>query len=59
LAEKMYNLRRREYVYKKTATGGLASHFSRLADSKEGSAVKTHRRLEVEKAHMPVDMWKL
>ena len=60
LAEKMYDLRirPREYMYKKTAAGGLVSHFSLLADPELGAAVRTHRKLQEEKAHLPVKIFK-
>ena len=48
----MYTMRPREYVY-----GSLATHWSRLADVDSGSAVKTYRQLQIEKAHLPVELW--
>ena len=57
LTEKMYSMRPREYVYKKGENGSFASLRSRLADVDSGSAVKTHRQLQIEKAHLPVELW--
>ena len=53
----MYTMRPREYVYKKSEDGSLATHWSRLADVDSGSAVKTYRQLQIEKAHLPVELW--
>ena len=53
----MYTMRPREYVYKKSEYGSLATHWSRLADVDSGSAVKTYRQLQIEKAHLPVELW--
>ena len=35
----------------------LATHWSRLTDVDSGSAVKTYRQLQNEKAHLPVELW--
>ena len=35
----------------------LATHWSRLTDVDSGSAVKTYRQLQIEKAHLPVELW--
>ena len=40
-------------MYRKTDTGQLSTYVKRLADSKEGAAVTTYRRIEVEKCHLP------
>ena len=29
----------------------------RLADVNSGSAVKTYRQLQIEKAHLPIELW--
>ena len=49
LRDKMYTMRPREYVYKKSEDGSFATHWSRLADVDSGSAVKTYRQLLIEK----------
>ena len=59
LAKKIFDLKKREYIYKKTKTGHLSSHFSDLSDVTEGSAVATYRRLQVEKAHLPTSIWEM
>ena len=59
LRDKMYTMRPREYVYKKSEDGSLAlaTHWSRLADVDSGSAVKTYRQLLIKKAHLQVELW--
>ena len=58
LAKRIFNLKRKMYIYKRKADGSLVSHFSKLADADIGSAVLTYREKQVEKAHLPLDMWK-
>ena len=53
----MFTMRPREYVYKKSEDGSFAIHWSRLADVDSGSTVKTYRQLQIEKAHLPVELW--
>ena len=35
----------------------LATRWSRLADVNSGSALKTYRQLQIEKAHLPIELW--
>ena len=58
VAQQMYDLKYREYIYRKTQGGLFKTRPSRLADAEEGSAVKSRRETEVNKAHLPVEMWK-
>jgi hypothetical protein len=44
-------------IDRRKESGALASHFSYLADVEQGSAVKTFRKQQQEKAHLPVDIW--
>ena len=53
----MYTMNPREYVLKKCEDGSLATRWSRLADVNTGSAVKTYRQLQIEKAHLPIELW--
>ena len=53
----IYNMKNREFVYRKKPTGCLATYFPRLCNHVEGAAVDTLRRQEVERAHMPVSLW--
>ena len=58
LIHKVYELRRHEYLYKRKACGNLATHFSLLADSEEGSSTKNHRKNQSEKCHLPIQFFK-
>ena len=44
-------------MLKKCEDGSLATRWSRLADVNSGSAVKTYRQLQIEKAHLPIELW--
>ena len=57
IIDKLYNLKKREFVYKTNESGAQVSHFSQLVDVEEGSAVRTYRRLHQEKSHLPVEIW--
>ena len=59
LAEKIFNLKKKEYVYKRYSSGQLATHYSHMVDCDEDAAVSTARRLQEEKAHMPTDIWNM
>ena len=54
----VYDLKNKEYIYKRKASGALSTHFSLLADHVEGSAIKAYRETQVKKAHLPVKLWK-
>ena len=55
LVQKVYELKRREYVYKKKPSGALSTHY--LVDPEEGSSTRTYRRIQVEKSHLPMQFW--
>ena len=58
LAERMFGLRERDYLHRRKAHNSpLSTHFSRLADREEGAAVATLRKVDVDKAHLPVKLW--
>ena len=44
----------KNYVFKRKPGGSLVSHFSKLR-----GAVDTHRKVEIEKAHLPTSLWKM
>ena len=58
LVDKLFNLKRREYIYKRKESGALATHFKHLADPDEGSSVKTYRKQQCDRAHLPLKLWK-
>ena len=58
VAKKMYDLKFREYLYRQTRGKGIFNtRVSRLADYEQGSAVKTWRKREMDKSHLPLDLW--
>ena len=59
LAGLIYEKRKKNYVFKRKPGGSLVSHFSLLRDTVEGAAVDTHRKVEIEKAHLPTSLWKM
>ena len=50
----MFGLRKRDYLYRRKAHDGPLSS---LADRDEGAAVATLRKVDVDKAHLPVKLW--
>ena len=57
LASIIYERMKKNYVYKRKPSGRLSTYFTQLKNHIEGSAVDTHRNLEVDKAHLPVSLW--
>ena len=57
VVREIYNLKNKEYIYRKKASGQLSTRFSWLADTEEGTAVKTFRKVKLSKVHMPVNIW--
>ena len=47
------NLKHKENLYRKTDTGQLCTNVQRLANSKEGPAVATYRKIEEDKSPLP------
>ena len=58
LVNEVFVLKKKQYIYKEKPSGNLSTHFSRLADATEGSSVRTYRNRQVEKAHVPLEIWK-
>jgi hypothetical protein len=58
LAERVFKLKEKRYIYNRKADGSLVTHFSSLADVENGSAVGTYRKQQEKKAHLPLDLWK-
>jgi hypothetical protein len=44
-------------VFRLKPSGHLATYFTQLKNHVEGAAVDTHRKLEVEKAHLTTSLW--
>jgi len=57
VAQKIFELRHVEYLYRRTPSGALSTHFSRLRNHEEGAAVDTFRKLGEEWAHLPTRIW--
>ena len=57
LVNKIFNLKKRDYIYKKKCTGVLSTHFSQLTDPIEGSSTSTYRRIQCDKSHLPIKFW--
>ena len=57
LAKEIFLLKKKKYIYNQKADGSLVTHFSRLADTEEGSSIKTYRKKQIEKSHLPVSFW--
>ena len=55
--DQIFQLKKREYIYRRKSSGALSTHFSILADPVEGASVNTYRKEQVSKAHLPVDIW--
>ena len=52
-------MKKRELVYKTKPSGQLASYYGKLNNHIEGAAVDTYSKLEVQKAHLTISLWKL
>ena len=60
LVEEVYNIRKKEYIYKRDARAQLVTEVggTRLADRDVGSAVANFRKNQILKSKFPVDFWK-
>ena len=57
LARRMFCLRRTNYLYKKKPDGSFATRISRLKDLEHGCTITNYRNRQVDKSHLPVDLW--
>jgi hypothetical protein len=57
LVDRIFELKKREYIYRRKFSGGPSTHFSRLADSEEGASVSSYRKEQIASAHLPVNLW--
>ena len=53
----MMNLKHKEYLYRKTDTALLSTYVKRLANSQEGAAVATYRKIEEDNSYLPTILW--
>ena len=56
LVRSVYELRKKEYLYKETSVGGLTHWVTERVDSC-GSALKTYRKEQLEKSCFPAEFW--
>ena len=58
LADRLFDLKSKQYTYNRKADGTLVTHFSILADVENGSAISTYRKQQEKKAHLPFHLRK-
>ena len=56
LVRSVYQLRKKDYLYKETSVGGLTHWVTERVDSC-GSALKTYRKEQFEKSCFPAEFW--
>ena len=56
LVRSVYELCKKEYLYKETSVGGLTHWVSERVDSCS-SALKTYKKDQLEKSHFPAEFW--
>ena len=57
LVEEVYQLRKKDYLYKETSTGELATHYTHLVDKNHGAAIRTYRAEQELKSRLPRAFW--
>ena len=57
LVEEVYHLRKKDYLYKETSTGELATHYTHLVDKNHGAAIRTYRAEQELKSKLPRAFW--
>ena len=57
LVEEVYQLRKKDYLYKETSTGELATHYTHLVDKNHGAAIRTYRAEQELKSKLPRAFW--
>ena len=59
LCEEVYNIRKKDYIYKLDAKGRFVTEMQghRLVDRDLGSAVSTFRKEQTLKSKFPADFW--
>ena len=57
LVEEVYQLRKKDYLYKETSTGELATHYTHLVDKNHGAAIRTYRAEQELKSRFPRAFW--
>ena len=57
LVSKIYSLKKREFIFKRKASGALVTPITKLVNHVEGSSTNTYRRIQCEKSHLPVNFF--
>ena len=57
LVKEVFELRKKEYLYKETTAGELTYWASTRTDEKFGSAIKTFRKEQLQKSRYPAEFW--
>ena len=57
LVREVYELRKKDYLYKEDMAGRLVTSFSKLADGRFGAAIRTFRKGQQEKSRFPAVFW--
>ena len=57
LVQEVYQLRKKDYLYKETSTGELASHYTRLVDETHGAVIRSYRAEQELKSRFPQAFW--
>ena len=58
LVENVYNIMRKQYIFKRTSDCKLVSSVSKFVDQTHGAANRTFRSNEEKKSKLPLDFWK-
>ena len=57
LVNKIYSLKKREFIFKRKVSGALATPITQFINYVEDSSTKTYRRIQCEKSHLPVNFF--
>ena len=55
--EEVYNIRKKQYLYKRDSAGKLVTSVRRLADPADGASVKNFRKSEEKRSKFPLIFW--
>jgi hypothetical protein len=58
LVDNVYNVMKKQYIYKKNSEGKFVSSVSKFVDQTHGAANRTFRKTEEKKCKLPLDFWK-
>ena len=58
LVEEVYQIQKKQFLYKRGSRGRLVTSVHRLADPAHGASVKSFRKIEEIKSKFPIKFWK-